>query len=151
MRAGLASCPGPQTREISSCAHSFHLIMAREGCVRHPEHHQLSVITALTLSDLNITKLMARQCRCQCHVIISDCHTGDGVSPPPSCQSSSLLSSVGTQLSVGTLYPALAWPGISNINPLFDYLQSQLGPGEAVSLKPYITEREGRVSPTDPR
>ena len=110
MRAGLASRPGPQTREISSCAHSFHLIMAREGCVRHPEHHQLSVITALTLSDLNITKLMARQCRCQCHVIISDCHTGDGVSPPPSCQSSSLLSSVGTQLSVGTLPgTGLAW------------------------------------------
>ena len=42
-------------------------------------------------------------------------------------------------------YPALAWPGISNINPLFDYLQSQLGPGEAVSLKPYITEREGEA------
>ena len=63
-------------------------------------------------------------------------------SPPPSCQSSSLLSCVGTQFCWHTTQH---WPGISNINPLFDYLRGQLGPGEVVSLTPYITGR-GRLS-----
>lgn len=47
----------------------------------------------------------------------------------------------GGPSSVGTLpwdWPGL--PGISNIYPLFDYLRSQLGPGELVSLTSYITE-----------
>ena len=82
---------------------------------------------------------MARQWRCQCHVIISDCDTGDGLPSP-------LLSIILAPLVCGdpvllAHYPALAWPGISNINPLFDYLRGQLGPGEVVSLTPYITER----------
>ena len=53
LRAELASRPRPQTREISSCAHSFHLIIAGGGglCQTSRASSDLKqVITALPLS-----------------------------------------------------------------------------------------------------
>ena len=48
-------------------------------------------------------------------------------SPPPAVNHPLSSRVGGTQFCWHTLR-SLAWPGISNINPLFDYLQSQLGP-----------------------